>query len=111
MSKNKILSNLDIYKGLILVLSHQILLQIMVNRVFTYPGIYGPKPEKLLGSVELEIAARVLPQKLFSQNIILALFSGMPFTMYPHLRANLFAVSPPSTPIHYVFDIISLHNL
>ena len=83
----------------------------MVNRVFTYPGIYGPKPEKLLGSVELEIAARVLPQKLFSQNIILALFSGMPFTMYPHLRANLFAVSPPSTPIHYVFDIISLHNL
>ena len=83
----------------------------MLNRTLTYPGIYGPKPEKLLGSVELEIAARVLPQKLFSQNIILALFSGMPFTMYPHLRANLFAVSPPSTPIHYSFDIISLHNL
>ena len=77
----------------------------------TYPGIYGPKPEKLLGSVELEIAARVLPQKLFSQNIILALFSGMPFTMYPHLRANLFAVSPPSTPVYYLLNIMILYNL
>ena len=74
----------------------------------TYPGIYGPKPEKLLGSVELEIAASVLPQKLFSQKMILALFSGIPFTIYPHFRANLFAVSPPSTPKYDLLNIISL---
>ena len=74
----------------------------------TYPGIYGPKPEKLLGSVELEIAASVLPQKLFSQKMILALFSGIPFTIYPHFRANLFAVSPPSTPKYDLLNIISI---
>ena len=49
--------------------------------IVTYPGMYGPNPEKLEGSVELEIAANVLPQKLFSQKIILAWFSGIPLTI------------------------------
>ena len=31
--------------------------------------------------------------------MILAWLSGMPFFMYPHFRANLFDVSPPSTPM------------
>ena len=68
----------------------------------------GPNPEKLEGSVELEIAANVLPQKLFSQKIILASFSGIPLTIQPHFLANLFAVSPPSTPMNFKYAFLSI---
>ncbi len=61
------------------------------------PGINGPKPLYAVGSLDDEIAASVLPQKLLPANNTRALFSGMPFTSYPHLRASLIAVSPPST--------------
>ena len=57
----------------------------------------GPKPLYAVGSLDDEIAANVRPQKLLPANIIRALFSGIPFTSYPHLLASLIAVSPPST--------------
>ena len=50
-----------------------------------------------------EIAAKVLPQKLSLQKTTLASFSGIFLIRYPHFRANLIAVSPPSTPKCYNF--------
>ena len=73
----------------------------------TNPGRNGPNPVKLSGSVELETAAIVLPQKLFSQNTILALSLGIFLTSYPHFLAILLAVSPPSTPVKSGHEIAS----
>jgi hypothetical protein len=54
---------------------------------------------RALGSVEDEMAPIVRPQKLPLANTVRAWFSGIPLTLYPHLRASLTAVSPPSTPV------------
>ncbi len=40
----------------------------------------------------------VRPWKLLEQTMISAWFSGIPFTMEPHLRAALMAVSTASVP-------------
>ena len=63
------------------------------------PGMYGPKPRKAVGSLLLEMAARVLPQKLWLAKMTRAFPPSMPLTAYPHRRASLIAVSPPSTPV------------
>ncbi len=65
----------------------------------TYPGKKGPKPLRALESVEDEMAPIVRPQKLPLANTVRAWSSGIPLTLYPHLRASLTAVSPPSTPV------------
>ena len=61
--------------------------------------MYGPKSLYDKGSSELEIAAKVLPQKFPVAKTTLALFFGIFFIKYPHFLANLIAVSPPSTPV------------
>jgi hypothetical protein len=47
--------------------------------MISYPGINGPNPLYEEGSVELDIAAKVLPQKFPSGKIILAAFFSIPF--------------------------------
>mmetsp|Transcript_47258 Transcript_47258/g.156665 ORF Transcript_47258/g.156665 Transcript_47258/m.156665 type:complete len:356 (+) Transcript_47258:303-1370(+) len=59
----------------------------------------GPKPLRQLGSLDDEQAESERPQKLPSQKSTVASFSGTPLTSYPHRRASLMAVSPPSTPV------------
>ena len=41
----------------------------------------------------------VRPWKLFSQTMISAFPSGTPFTLYPHFRTILMAVSTASAPV------------
>ena len=41
--------------------------------------------------------------------MILALFSLMPFLIYPHFLASLLAVSPPSTPV-FIGNTLSKPN-
>lgn len=58
----------------------------------------GSNSEYADGSVDAEIAANVLPQKLPAAKTMPALPLGIFFTRYPHFLANFTAVSPPSTP-------------
>lgn len=67
------------------------------------PGMKGPYPSKLKGSVDAETAARDRPQKLSVAKMILASFLGIFFTWYPHFRASLQAESSASTPTKAVF--------
>jgi len=60
---------------------------------------YGPNPSLLSGSVLNEMAPKLLPWKLPSTLITLALPCSIPFFMYPHFLASLIAVSTASTPV------------
>jgi hypothetical protein len=44
------------------------------------PGMYGPNPRKAVGSLLLEMAARVLPQKLWLAKMTRAFPLSMPLT-------------------------------
>ena len=63
------------------------------------PGVNGPKPSRYCASVEKLTIDIVRPWKLLRQTMISALIpAGMPFTVSPHLRAALSAVSTASAP-------------
>ena len=63
------------------------------------PGVYGPKPPRVSGSLEKLMIVVVRPWKLFSATTIVASPSGTPLTSYPHLRLILIAVSTASAPV------------
>jgi len=70
------------------------------------PGVNGPKPARYCGSVLMLTSVTVRPWKLSRHTIISACPSGTPFTVYPHLRAALTAVSTASAP-EFIGSIIS----
>lgn len=62
------------------------------------PGMYGPYPSKLSGSVDADIAASDLPQKFSVANITLASLFAIFFFLYAHFLANFIEASSASTP-------------
>ena len=65
----------------------------------TNPGVNGPKPERVPGSLEKPAMVVVRPWKLPVQTMIDAWSSGTPLTVYPHRRTTLIAVSTASAPV------------